>query len=44
MARKSRTVVSGVPLHIIQRGNNRQPCFFDDQDHGFYLKWGGIRL
>jgi len=22
----------GVPLHIIQRGNNRQACFFADED------------
>jgi putative transposase len=29
----------GVPLHIIQRGNNRQSCFFADEDYGFYLEW-----
>ena len=28
-----------VPLHIIQRGNNRQACFFDHQDYRVYLEW-----
>jgi putative transposase len=37
MARKSRTVIPGIPLHMIQRGNNRQACFFADQDYQFYL-------
>jgi len=31
--------MSGVPLHIIQRGNNRQSCFFADEDYQFYLEW-----
>jgi putative transposase len=31
--------VPGIPLHIIQRGNNRQPCFFADEDFQFYLDW-----
>jgi putative transposase len=25
-------------LHVIQRGNNRQACFFADQDYQFYLE------
>jgi hypothetical protein len=25
--------------HIIQRGNNRQACFFTDDDRRFYLEW-----
>ncbi len=37
MARKPRIVVPGQALHIIQRGNNRQPCFFADDDYRFYL-------
>ncbi len=37
MARKSRTVIPGIPLHVIQRGNNRQACFFADQDYQFYM-------
>lgn len=38
MARMLRIVVSGHPLHIVQRGNNRQACFFCDEDRRF----GGI--
>ena len=26
-----------LPVHIVQRGNNREPCFFSDEDRGFYL-------
>jgi putative transposase len=28
-----------VPLHLIQRGNNRQACFFATEDYRFYLDW-----
>ena len=27
MSRKTRFVIPGVPQHVIQRGNNREPCF-----------------
>ena len=27
----------GVPQHIVQRGNNRLPCFLDDGDRLRYL-------
>jgi putative transposase len=37
MARKPRFAVAGLPQHIIQRGNNRQPCFVDDDDRRRYL-------
>lgn len=30
-----------VPLHIIQRGNNRRACFFADEDYRNYLDWLG---
>lgn len=30
-------VLAGLPLHIIQRGNNRAPCFVTDADRSFYL-------
>jgi len=33
MARLPRIVVPGLPLHIIQRGNNRLPVFFADEDY-----------
>ena len=37
MARKPRFTVPGVPQHIIQRGNNREPCFFSEVDYQCYL-------
>jgi putative transposase len=37
MARLPRIVIPGQALHIIQRGNNRQPCFFADDDYHHYL-------
>jgi putative transposase len=30
-------MLAGIPVHVIQRGNNRQPCFYEDQDREFYL-------
>ncbi len=39
MPRRPRIIVPGTPLHIIQRGNNRQACFFADEDYLFYLDW-----
>ena len=39
MPRRSRLIYPGVPLHIIQRGNNRQACFFADEDYCVYLDW-----
>lgn len=37
MPRRPRIVVSDIPLHIIQRGNNRQNCFFTTSDYLVYL-------
>jgi len=37
MARLPRLYVPGCAHHLIQRGNNRQACFFDDLDYAFYL-------
>jgi putative transposase len=39
MPRRARLTLPGVPLHVIQRGNNRQACFFADQDYHRYLDW-----
>ena len=39
MARRPRFHLDGVPLHIVQRGHNREPCFFADDDYGSYLHW-----
>ena len=37
MPRRGRVVVAGLPLHVVQRGNNRSPCFVTDEDRRFYL-------
>ena len=39
MPRRSRIIVSNIPLHVIQRSNNRQVCFYADEDYQFYLEW-----
>ena len=39
MPRRPRIALAGLPLHIIQRGNNRSACFFCDDDHAAYLYW-----
>ena len=39
MPRRVRLMLPDVPLHIIQRGNNRQICFFSDHDYQAYLDW-----
>ena len=38
MPRPPRLEIPGVPLHVIQRGNNRAACFLGDVDRRFYLK------
>ena len=37
MARQPRLYMEGCAQHIIQRGNNREPCFFGESDYKFYL-------
>ncbi len=44
MPRRVRLHLDGIPLHIVQRGHNRQPCFFDDQDYHAYRHWLGEAL
>lgn len=39
MPRIARVVVPGLPHHIIQRGNRRQPVFFSDDDRKVYLDY-----
>ena len=39
MPRCARPALANVPVHLIQRGNNRQPCFFADEDYRRYLDW-----
>ena len=38
MPRKQRPYLPGVPCHIISRGNNREACFYSDDDYLFYLE------
>lgn len=37
MARKPRFALPGYPQHVVQRGNNRQACFFEESDYRKYL-------
>lgn len=37
MSRRARIIVPGIPVHAIQRGNNRAACFSEDEDRAFYL-------
>ncbi len=41
MPRKPRLYLPGIPSHVIQRGNNRQPCFFGADDYQRYLNYLG---
>ena len=40
----TRTHLDGVPMHIVQRGHNREPCFFGEADYQTYLYWLGEAL
>jgi putative transposase len=44
MPRRPRVLLNGVPLHIVQRGHNRAPCFFAEEDYQSYLHWLGEAL
>ena len=37
MPRKPRFNLPGVPQHVVQRGNNREPCFYEVDDYFRYL-------
>jgi putative transposase len=39
MPRRPRIHLDGVPLHIVQRGHNREPCFLGEDDYASYLHW-----
>jgi len=36
MSRLARIVIPGLPHHVTQRGNRREPIFFEDGDHEIY--------
>lgn len=39
MPRRPRILLDGVPLHVVQRGHNRGPCFFAEENYRAYLHW-----
>ena len=39
MPRRSRIHLDAIPIHIVQRGHNREPCFFAEDDYASYLHW-----
>lgn len=39
MSRRPRIHLDGVPLHIVRRGLNREPCFLVEEDCHAYLRW-----
>jgi putative transposase len=39
MPRRARLLLANTPIHIIQRGNNRQACFYAEDDCQLYLDW-----
>ena len=41
MARIARIVIPDVPHHVTQRGNRREPVFFEDGDYARYLAFLG---
>jgi len=39
MPRRPRITIPGIPVHLIQRGNNRQACFYAREDYRNFLEW-----
>ena len=39
MPRRPRVHLDGAPLHIVQRGHHRQPCFCCEEDYLSYRHW-----
>ena len=39
MPRRPRVNLVGHPQHVVQRGHNREACFFAEEDYQFYLHW-----
>ena len=38
MPRRARMYIPGLPYHVVQRGNNREPCFIEPENYLFYLE------
>ena len=41
MPRRPRIHLPGLPLHVVQRGHNRDACFFAEKDYLAYREWLG---
>lgn len=39
MSRRPRIKLAEIPQHLVQRGVNREPCFFAEEDYHCYLHW-----
>ena len=39
MPRRPRIKLAGIPQHIVQRGINREACFFAEEDYHCTLHW-----
>jgi putative transposase len=39
MPRVARAILAGLPVHVVQRGINRQQCFFSERDYSTYLQF-----
>jgi putative transposase len=37
--RRPRIILPNIPQHLIERGNNRQACYYTDEDYLIYLEW-----
>jgi len=44
MPRRPRIHLPGAPIHLVQRGHNRDACFFTDEDYLAYREWLGEAL
>ncbi|AJP48919.1 hypothetical protein PG1C_11755 [Rugosibacter aromaticivorans] len=44
MPRRPRIHLDGIPLHILWRGHNCEPCFLGEEDYQAYLYWLGEAL
>ncbi|ABC24629.1 conserved hypothetical protein (plasmid) [Rhodospirillum rubrum ATCC 11170] len=44
MPRRPRLDLPGVPQHVVQRGVDRQPVFFCEEDRAVFLHWLGAAL
>jgi len=38
MPRRARIAIAGIPWHIIQRGNDRSACFYNNDDYENFLE------